>query len=129
MFAVILKKLRLAKNLSQGELAKAIGVSKSSIGMYEQGCRIPKADATLQRIASYFDVSVDYLLGLDSTSSFDLQLFSKKNDALADIILKARRDEDLIELIKELCDLSPEHRQSVKAFLAVLKQQNVNNVE
>ena len=71
-----------------------------------------------------------WLMGLDVPKEFpDSDSSAKKNDALADIILKARRDEDLIELIKELCDLSPEHRQSVKAFLTLLKQQNVDNMK
>ena len=63
MFADILKDLRTSRNLSQEELADIIGVSKSTIGMYEQGKRIPKADATLKRIAEFFNVSIDYLMG------------------------------------------------------------------
>lgn len=69
MFAEILKKLRSSRNLSQEELAKIIGVSKSTIGMYEQGKRIPKADVTLKKLANYFDVTIDYLMGL-STDKF-----------------------------------------------------------
>lgn len=64
MFAEMLRKLRISKNLSQEELAKIIGVSKSTIGMYEQGNRIPKADATLKKLAEYFNVTIDYLMGL-----------------------------------------------------------------
>jgi repressor LexA len=65
MFSEILKKLRAEKNLSQEELAEIINVSKSTIGMYEQGKRIPKADSTLKQLAEYFNVSIDYLLGFD----------------------------------------------------------------
>lgn len=39
-----LKKLREAKGLSQAELAKIIGISASSIGMYEQGRRTPEVE-------------------------------------------------------------------------------------
>lgn len=66
MFSEMLKKLRLERNLSQGELAKIIGISKSTIGMYEQGKRMPKADATLTALAEYFNVTIDYLIGLSS---------------------------------------------------------------
>ncbi|MBQ7976593.1 MAG: helix-turn-helix domain-containing protein [Clostridia bacterium] len=63
MFGDILKKLRIEKDLSQEELATIINVSKSTIGMYEQGNRIPKADATLRKLAEFFNVSIDYLMG------------------------------------------------------------------
>ena len=63
MFSDILKKLRNEKGLSQEELASIINVSKSTIGMYEQGNRIPKADATLKKLAEYFNVTIDYLMG------------------------------------------------------------------
>ena len=64
MFDTILRDLRRSRNLSQEELAEIIGVSKSTIGMYEQGKRIPKADATLRKLAEFFSVSIDYLMGL-----------------------------------------------------------------
>lgn len=64
MFAQVLRKLRTEHDLTQGQLASIIGVSKSTIGMYEQGKRVPKVDATLKRLADFFDVSIDYLMGL-----------------------------------------------------------------
>ena len=42
-FKDILKKLRERKGLSQEELAKATGLSKSAISMYENGRREPKS--------------------------------------------------------------------------------------
>lgn len=64
MFAQVLRKLRIERDLTQDQLASIIGVSKSTIGMYEQGKRVPKVDATLKRLADFFDVSIDYLMGL-----------------------------------------------------------------
>ncbi len=66
MFCDVLRQLRNSKSLSQEELADIIGVSKSTIGMYEQGKRVPKADATLRKLANYFNVSIDYLMGFSS---------------------------------------------------------------
>ncbi|MEW6448256.1 MAG: helix-turn-helix domain-containing protein [Bacillota bacterium] len=57
-----LKLLREEKGLTQEKLAKNLSLSVSAIGMYEAGERQPPY-ATLERIASFFDVSVDYLLG------------------------------------------------------------------
>lgn len=66
MFGDILKKLRQERGLSQAALADAVGVSKSTIGMYEQGNRLPhkkETKDTLKQLADFFDVSVDFLLG------------------------------------------------------------------
>ena len=62
MFGQNLKNLRTSKNLSQSKLGKILGISSSTIGMYEQGRRFPD-QTTLTKIADYFDVSTDYLLG------------------------------------------------------------------
>ncbi len=59
-----LKQLRTKRGMSQSELGKIIGVSPSTIGMYEQERRLPEVP-TLKKIASFFNVSVDYLLGND----------------------------------------------------------------
>ena len=53
--------LRRASGLSQGELAKQLQVSPSTIGMYEQGRREPSAQL-LVAMARIFGVTVDYLL-------------------------------------------------------------------
>lgn len=66
MFGANLKKLREDSHLSQEQLADVIGVSKSTIGMYEQGKRMPNTNTILKDIASYFGVSIDYLVGFQS---------------------------------------------------------------
>ena len=60
MFGQNLKKLRTSKNLSQSKLSKILGISSSTIGMYEQGRRFPD-QTILTKIADFFDVSTDYL--------------------------------------------------------------------
>lgn len=61
-FSERLKLLRKEHELSQAELARQIGTSKSSINMYERGEREPGIE-TLEAIADYFNVDMDYLLG------------------------------------------------------------------
>lgn len=61
-FAERLRFLRTGKDLSQSEFAKQIKISKSSVNMYERGEREPSLE-TLERIADYFNVDMDYLLG------------------------------------------------------------------
>ena len=57
-----LTELRLARNISQAELAKKLGLSKSTISMYEQGRREPSFEIE-ELLADYFNVDLDYLRG------------------------------------------------------------------
>lgn len=59
-----LKQLREELNIKQDELAKKISVSTSTIGMYETNKREPNNEITI-KLADFFNVSVDYLLGRD----------------------------------------------------------------
>lgn len=61
-FQSVLKSLRKSKGLTQDDLAKALKVSRSTIGMYENGSREPDYETT-EAIADYFNVDIDYLLG------------------------------------------------------------------
>ena len=56
--------LRKERNISQTELGKAIGVSARAISYWEQGINEPKA-TYIAKLAEYFGVSSDYLLGLE----------------------------------------------------------------
>ena len=57
-----LKELRVKRGISQLKLAMDTGLNQNSVSRYESGAR--EADyATLIRLADYFDVSIDYLLG------------------------------------------------------------------
>lgn len=62
MFGRKLKELRLERKINQSELGEIIGISPSTVGMYERDQRFPDKDI-LSKIADYFEVSVDYLLG------------------------------------------------------------------
>ncbi|MBR0290400.1 MAG: helix-turn-helix transcriptional regulator [Selenomonadaceae bacterium] len=59
-----LKELRESKEMTQAELSKALKISPSTVGMWEQGRRQPDCEM-LKRIADYFGVTADYLLGRD----------------------------------------------------------------
>lgn len=57
-YGVNIRKLREKSGISQLELSEIIGVSPSSITMYECGERVPR-DAIKIKIANYFGVSVE----------------------------------------------------------------------
>ena len=64
IFAARLKELRTEKNLTMKELAAAIRVTDGAISNWENGVNEPKI-SYLIRIAVFFHVSADYLLGLE----------------------------------------------------------------
>lgn len=63
-----LKELRTSKGITQTDLAKALGISASAVGMYEQRRREPDND-TLVAIAKFFQVTTDYLLGTSNNKN------------------------------------------------------------
>lgn len=60
----ILYDLRIEQGLSQKQLAEAIGVSQSTIAKIEVN-RNEATASTVRKLAKYFQVSADYLLGLE----------------------------------------------------------------
>lgn len=57
-----ISKLRKEKGMTQEELAKALNITRSALSLYEIGKRDPDTE-TLKKIAEYFGVSIDYILG------------------------------------------------------------------
>lgn len=109
MFAERLKTLRKERGLTQEQLAEKIRVERSSVGKYEgKGKTIPSDDVK-QRIAEFFDVSVDYLLGrTEIRNPAQTEKPTVNDDGL---------DEELVNL---LADLYPPEIQRVKDFVAGL---------
>ena len=70
MFADILKKLRKSRKLNQKQFAKEVYISPSAVSQYETGRTMPSRE-TLDRIARYFGVSTDYLLGTSPAPRFE----------------------------------------------------------
>ena len=66
-----IKELRLSKKITQVELAKHLSVSQGTLSFWEQGKYEPD-NKSLTKLADYFGVSVDYLLGKSKEkSAFD----------------------------------------------------------
>ena len=66
-FARILQDLREDRDISRKDLALALNISVSTLGMYEQGRREPNIDMLI-KMADYFDVSIDFLVGRSFTN-------------------------------------------------------------
>ena len=64
-FAEVIKRERRKRNYTQQELADALHVSASTVGMWEQDSRVPKLEK-LEEIADFFNINLDELRGQDS---------------------------------------------------------------
>ena len=68
MIAEKVKKLREHKGLSQAELARQLGITRSSVNAWEMGISVPSTQYIVD-LAGVFEISTDYLLGVDSSST------------------------------------------------------------
>lgn len=87
----IFEQLLRKHNLSAYKVSKLTGVTQSTLSDWKRGRSTPKTD-TLQKLADYFDVSVDYLMGRESDEP---NAIDKENNP---IVL----DDDALELLEEL---------------------------
>lgn len=99
-----LRELRLRKNISQEEVARQIGITRSAYSHYEINNRQPVYE-TLKKLALLFNVSLDYIIGGEQV----------KPDTPV--------TPEAIEIIKILNGMDQERRkQSIDRMMAVLKQ-------
>ena len=75
-FGMRIQQLRMSHNMSQTALGKKIQRSKSVICGYENNVRIPPLDV-LVKIAVLFNVSLDYLVGIDKNEMVSLEGLSE----------------------------------------------------
>lgn len=71
-----IKTLRNSKNLTQEQLAKRLWLSKASISAYESGTKYPSLEIII-KMARIFNVSTDYLLGIDKRQVIDVTYLSE----------------------------------------------------
>lgn len=97
-FGERLRKLRTDKGITQEKLGNIIGVSDRVIGYYEADNRFPKDEILLNKIADYFDVSLDYLLGRTDEPNLVKEIDKKLKDN--DIHMAANSKVDLGKLMQ-----------------------------
>ena len=92
-FGNILKILIEENNITQKNLAAKLNIAPSTISSYVQNMREPDFD-TLKKIAVYFDVSLDYLLGMplksmDESNEIELlRIFRSMTDEQREIFIE-----------------------------------------
>lgn len=106
-FPTILKQLRTASKMTQPELAGKLGISRSTVSMYESGAREPDFE-TLEDIADLFNVDMNTLIGTDSIDQLPM---------------KPPTDDDIkFALFGGSGDITDAMYEEVKKFAAYVKQ-------
>lgn len=67
-----IRRLRQERGLNQEELGRRVGASKQSVSNWENGNIAPSIDLLI-RLADFFGVSTDYLLGRQSQRTLDVE--------------------------------------------------------
>jgi len=71
MIAERIKALRLSNNLTQNDIAKKLGITRSSVNAWEMGISVPSTMYIVE-LAQMFSVSADYILGLEHKVVLDI---------------------------------------------------------
>lgn len=103
MLARKLKELREIRKMSQAELADILDVAQQTVASWERGKSSPNYEL-LQRIADYFHVSTDYILGRE-----------EKRLPFAALPVVGN-------IIKTLAALSPQKQEQAASYIAFLAQ-------
>lgn len=117
MKASISSRIRKAmdiRNMKAVDICEKTGIPKSSISMYLSGKVEPKSDR-LYLIAKCLDVAESWLLGYDVP--MERTQAQKNNDALSDIVVMLRTDEEFFSIVEKISKMDPEKRKSLNALL------------
>lgn len=77
MIADKIRMLRERGGMTQSELARRLGITRSSVNAWEMGLSIPSTQYVVE-LAGIFGVSTDYLLDVDATATIRIDGLSQK---------------------------------------------------
>lgn len=107
-------KLRDSRHVKDSDVAKQTGITKSTFSDWKTGRSIPKQEK-LQKIADYFDVSLDYLVNGTKAENYYI------NEETAKIAQEVFENPELRSLFDVARDISPERLQAHIDFIKKMK--------
>lgn len=111
-------KLRDLRGVKDADVVRATGITKSTFSDWKSGRSEPKRDK-LQKIADYFNVTVDYLMTGEETSGYYL------NEETARMAQEMFEDSDMRSLFDMKRNMPPERFKAHMEFMKNLyKQEN-----
>lgn len=93
MVADIIKALREQNGYTQSDLAKKLGITRSSVNAWEMGISVPSTQYVVE-LANIFKVSTDFLLGVKSTATVNVEGLSEKDIQLVNAVIAHLREKE-----------------------------------
>lgn len=87
MIADRIKLLREQKGFTQSELAKQLGITRSSVNAWEMGISVPSTQYIIE-LAGLFHTSADYLLGIEASATVSVAGLSERDAQLVHMIVE-----------------------------------------
>ncbi len=113
-----LREAMTARGKKQADLVRATGLDRGSISSYLSDKYEPKQNA-INKLAIALGVSEMWLWGYDVP--MERTPMQKKNDAIVDIVMKLRKDDELLSMMEDISKLDDEKRQAIKSVLNTYK--------
>lgn len=115
MFSKILRKLRRDKDVTQEQLAEYLNISKQAVSKWETGNSQPDMEMQI-KLAKYFDVTIDYLLGRNI-----------KDDEYMELYNQVYNDPNLKIMFDQVKDLSKDELRWVLGIVKQVKDDHEKN--
>ena len=93
MVADNIKALREQNGFTQSDLAKKLGITRSSVNAWEMGISVPSTQYVVE-LANIFKVSTDFLLGVKSTATVNVEGLSEKDIQLVNAVIAHLREKE-----------------------------------
>lgn len=128
MLGKIIRQLRNEKGITQSDLANIVGLTPKMISFYELGQRFPPHDIII-KLANYFDVSTDYLLGISDIRNpekilIPYQQLYESEQAYS----KKRKGKDTLPSDSDLSSLNNPLEMKLMAMYRCLNEQDKKEV-
>ena len=91
MLADRIKNLRESKGLTQADLAKKLGISRSSTNAWEMGISTPQVQYIVE-LSNIFKVSSDFILGIDKSATLDISELTQEQVILVSEMINQFRE-------------------------------------
>ena len=118
MLSTKLKELRAKKDMSQAELAEILGVTQQAVGRWEKELNMPDIE-TLKKIADYFHVTTDYLLGNEPEGTKKGYYLDAETAEIANALKEG--DGMLRVMFDTVRNLPPEKMKEAASYIEYLK--------
>ena len=109
-----LREAMVIRNKKQIDLVRETGINRSAISRYLSGEYEPK-NKPIYELAKALDVSEQWLMGYDVP--MERPKSQKNNDAISDIVVQLRSDEDFLSIVLKISKMDSEKRKSLNALL------------